>query len=332
VTPTAALEAPGLIGDPSALVDHPSGFLALSPRNRRFTAPGISGFVAYRERGRHLFVFGGVHALPSSRGALLDRLLAHAESAGRRVIVVQLREAHVEPFLSRGFTVNQLGTSFGLTLRDYSLRGTPKMQLRNKIHRARRAGLRVVEVGRDVPRDEDAFGRLRAISAAWLAEKRRRELDFMIGELGGVVDRPRRIFMILEPSGRAVGFITYVPAWGTRPGYLHDLTRRLPDAPAGAMELGHAHALARMATEGVEYLHFGFTPFVVDGSELPGASRWAAWAVRALYRYGAPIYPAASQAHYKLKWGPDIVEREYVAARPLSVRGVMDLLLLTRSI
>ena len=44
------------------------------------------------------------------------------------------------------------------------------------------------------------------------------------------------------------------------------------------------------------------------------------------------LYPARSQACYKLNWGPDIVEREYLAARPLSVRAIIDLLRLTRSL
>jgi len=318
--------------DPPAPIDHPSGFLALSARNQRFTAPGISGLVAYREHGRHFVVLGGVHALLSQQGELLDRFLAHADSRDRRVVVVQLREPHVGPFLERGFTVNQLGTSFTVTLRGYSLGGARKMQLRNKISRARKAGLGVVELGREVPRDEEAFVQLHTISAEWLAAKGRQELDFMVGEIGGPDDRWRRIFMVVDRVGRPLGFITYVPAWGERPGYLHDLTRRRPSAPPGAMELCNAHAIEQLIAEGAEHLHFGFTPFIVDGPDLPGASRLAAWAVRALHRYGAPIYPAASQARYKLKWGPDIIEREYVAARPLSVRAVVDLLRLTRSI
>ena len=328
-----ALEAPGLLPfDPSTLVDHPSGFLALSSRNRQFALDGIPGFVAYREQGRHLVVFGGVHAAPSSQGDLLGRFLAYAASRGRRVIVVQVRAPQVQLFLDRGFTVNQLGTSFGLTLRHFSLRGTSKMQLRNKLSRARKAGLRVVEVGRDVPRDEGTFAQLSAISAGWLQGKGRGELDFMIGEIGHPEEVWRRIFMVLDSSGRALGFITYVPAWGQTPGSLHDLTRRLPTAPPGAMELCNACAIERMMAEGVEFLHFGFTPFITDGAELPGASRVAAWAVRQLGKYGRMLYPAESQARYKLKWGPDIVEREYVAARPLSVRSVIDLLMLTRSL
>ena len=330
---TREFDLPGLYPlDDSALVEHPSAVLALSPRNQRFTFDGIPGFMAYREQGRHLVAFGGVHAALSSQGELLDRFLAHAASRGRRVIVVQLRQPQVQMFLDRGFSVNQLGTSFALTLCHYSLRGTPKMQLRNKISRARKAGLRVVEVGRDVPRDEATYAQLHAISAKWLEAKGRKELDFMVGEIGDLRDSRRRIFMVLDRSDRAVGFITYVPVWGRRPGYLHDLTRRLPTAPPGAMELCNAYAIERMLAEGVEFLHFGFTPFVVDGEEFPGANRLASWAVRNLHRFGSVIYPSDSQAQYKLKWGPDILEREYIAARPLSLRGIIDLLLLTKTI
>jgi lysylphosphatidylglycerol synthetase-like protein (DUF2156 family) len=189
-----------------------------------------------------------------------------------------------------------------------------------------------VELGRQTPRDAATFRRLDAISAAWLGDKGKKELDFMIGELGEVHDTRRRIFVTLDAGDVMRGFITYVPAWGVRPGYLHDLTRRAPDAPPGTMELCNATAIERLAAEGVEYLHFGFTPFVVGGAEHPGANRLAAWAVRQLYRRGRLVYPAESQAQYKLKWGPDILEREYLAARPLSLRAVADLLLLTRSI
>jgi lysylphosphatidylglycerol synthetase-like protein (DUF2156 family) len=318
--------------DDDGVIDHPSGFLTLSPRNARFEDEAGAGFIAYREYGRHLVALGGVHAAPEARGTLLDRFVALAAARGRRPLVVQVRESQVPLFRSRGFTVNQLGTSFTLTLSGFSLRGTAKMRLRNKIARARHAGLRVVELGREAPRDAGAFRRLHAVSAAWLGDKGKKELDFMIGEVGEVDDARRRIFTTVDPAGAILGFITYVPAPGGRPGYLHDLTRRAPDAPPGTMELCNATAIERFTAEGVAYLHFGFTPFVVGGDEPPGANRLAAWAVRQLYRRGRLVYPAESQAQYKLKWGPDVLEREYLAARPLSLRAVVDLLRLTRSI
>ena len=40
-------------------IDHPSGFLALSSHNQRFTITELPGFIAYREQGKHWIFFGG---------------------------------------------------------------------------------------------------------------------------------------------------------------------------------------------------------------------------------------------------------------------------------
>ena len=113
------------------------------------------------------------------------------------------------------------------------------MKLRNKIKRARSLGVRILEVGRELPRDAETFARLNKISDCWIRNKGKKELDFMIGELGAAEDQARRIFVAVQGEGSAaqwLGFITYVPVFGTQPGYLHDLTRRLPESPPGAME------------------------------------------------------------------------------------------------
>jgi lysylphosphatidylglycerol synthetase-like protein (DUF2156 family) len=318
--------------DPRELIDHPSGYLALSPRNRGFLMSRLSGFIAYREQGMHLVALGGVHAPEQARPALLDGFLGLARRRARRVIAVQVRNDQLELFRSRGFKVNQLGSTYGVRLPGFSCAGTRRMKVRQKVKQARAVGLRVLEVGRDLPADEATFARLSAISDAWLKAKGKKELDFMIGELGCPDDSERRIFTVCDAGGEPQGFITYVPAWGRRPGYLHDLTRRLPGAPVGAMELCNVQAMEQFAAEGAEYLHFGFTPFAIDGDEGTEDSRLLAWLVRLLWRHGSAIYPAQNQVAYKLKWAPDYVEREYIAARPLSLRAVIDLLLLTRSI
>lgn len=316
----------------AAIVDHPSGFLALSARNRFFTADGHEGFIAYREQGRHFVLFGGVHAPPSDRDVLLDTFLTMAKKRRRRVIVTQLREPQIPLFASRGFTVNAFGTSFTVTLAGYTLGGTKKMKLRNKIKRANGAGLTVQEVGRELPRTPATFALLQAISGEWLAAKGKKELEFMIGELGTAADSDRRIFVVSDRVRQPQAFISYVPVWGERPGVLHDLTRKTPAAAVGALELCNAFALERFRAEGIQYLHFGFTPFIVPEEPHPEGSRLLHWVVRQLRRRGQAIYPSESQASYKLKWGPDIVEPEYVAARPLSWRAVIDLLMLTRAV
>ena len=327
--PTAA---GSVVSAPHEVIDHPSGYLALSPRNERFTAPGLPGFIAFRQQGGHLVSLGGVHAPAEARGALLDAFLKEANRRRRRVIAVQVRADQTELFRARGFTVNQFGTTYAIRLEVFSYAGTRRMKVRQKVKQARKAGLRILEVGHDLPADEGTFERLRAISSAWLGAKRKKELDFMVGELGEPGDEDRRVFLAADSAGTALGFITYVPVWGSRPGYLHDLTRRLPDAPVGVMELCNAHAIERFAAEGAQYLHFGFTPFAVEGAESGGDSGLVTWLLGLLWRRGAVIYPAQSQVAYKLKWAPDVIEPEYIACRPLSARAVLDFLLLTRSL
>jgi lysylphosphatidylglycerol synthetase-like protein (DUF2156 family) len=206
------------------------------------------------------------------------------------------------------------------------------MKLRNKIKRAEQAGLYVAEVGRDVPHDASTFALIDEISTAWLAEKGNRELDFMIGEVGGPNETQRRIFLVFDRDDQAVAFITYVPVWGDHSGYLHDLTRRRPFAPVGAMELCNREAITHFKEEGAAYLHFGFTPFIVDETEAAPASKVVNWIIRQLRAHGRVVYPAESQASYKLKWGTDLLEREYIAARPLSLRAVFDLGTLIRAL
>jgi len=247
-------------------------------------------------------------------------------------MVVQLRESQVPLFTARGFAVNPLGTSYAVSLKGYSLAGTKKMKLRNKIKRAKGEGLVVQEVGKELPRSEETFARLRDISAAWLAEKGKKELEFMIGELGEPGDALRRIFVVSDAAGKAQAFITYVPVWGERPGVLHDLTRKRPEAGVGAQELCNSFAVERFMAEGVPHLHFGFTPFIVEPQPPSSASRIMHWIVLKLRSHGQAVYPSDSQAAYKLKWGTDILEQEYVAARPLSLRAIVDLLMLTRAV
>ena len=318
--------------EPAQVIDHPSGYLALSSHNSRYSVEGQPGFIAYRERGKHLVLMGGVHAPDELRYELLQSFLLEAERRGRRVMAVQIREDQTELFCRCGFTVNQLGSSYGIRLSRFSLAGARNMKLRHKIKRAREAGLRVFEAGREIPRDGALFARIGAVSEAWLRGKGKKELDFMVGEIGDQSNTERRIFVVVDGSERVVGFITYVPAWGERPGYLHDLTRRLPEAPAGAMELCNIFALERFVAERIEFLHFGFTPFMVDAGPRDFENRLVAFAMRMFGRYGGAIYPAQTQVTYKLKWRPDIVEREFIACRPLSLRALIDLLVLTRSV
>ncbi|HEV2780672.1 MAG TPA: DUF2156 domain-containing protein [Actinophytocola sp.] len=294
-----------------AYSDNPSGFLALNGGNSYFTAAGVDGVVVYRTSGRYLVQFGGPFAAAGDRRTLLTRFGEFAADRGKRIVAIQLQRADAQLYAAAGFAVNQVGASYAVRLDEFTLRGSRFVRLRNKISRARRAGLTVAE--ESVSPCRSALAELDAI---WLHSKGKhaKPLEFLVGERGGPMQPYRRLF-VGRIGGELAGYITYSPVHGSRPGWLHDLSRRRPDGPPGIMEAINKTAIDTFSAEGAPWLHFGFTPFtgLDPGLELPTASRWFRWLVGQLARRGAAVYPASTQLAYKRKWAPQAVLPEYVA-------------------
>jgi lysylphosphatidylglycerol synthetase-like protein (DUF2156 family) len=210
-----------------------------------------------------------------------------------------------------GYTVNQIGASYAVDLARFTVRGRKFVKLRNKIARATRSGLVVREV-----RQPEWDAEMRVLDARWLASKGKhtKELEFLIGEYGGPLQSARRLF-VGTVNGVLAGYVSYSPAYGSMPGWLHDLSRRVPDGLPGVMEAVNSVAIETFQAEGVPWLHFGFTPFTGLSDELAptSRSRGFAWLVRQLAARGAAVYPAATQLAYKEKWAPHAVIPEYVA-------------------
>jgi lysylphosphatidylglycerol synthetase-like protein (DUF2156 family) len=291
--------------------DNPSAFLALNRGNEYFTCRDIDGTVCYRRHGRRLLQFGGPFTAAETRKELETKFVEHAHRNGQRVIGVQLQGSDAELFAELGFTVNQIGASYAVELTDFSLRGKRFVKLRNKISRALRTGLEIAEV------DAGKYlENVQEIDQHWLRDKGRhaKELTFLIGEVGGEWQPLRKLFLGTI-AGRPVAYISYAPVYGSRPGWLHDLSRRLPDCPPGVMEAINSHAIEHFRSLGTRWLHFGFTPFTgLDDAYRPAtASGVAAVIVRLIADHGDRVYPAKSQLEYKLKWFPSTVLPEYFA-------------------
>lgn len=290
--------------------ENPSAFLALNSGNEIFTLPGADGVVVHRRTGRYTVQFGGPFAAPGDYATLLDAFRTQVREEGRTLVGIQLQRADAEHYARSGFTVNQVGASWAVSLPGFSLRGTRFMQLRNKISRARRNGLVVQETPAEQWRDAIA-----AIDAAWLGSKGGAEqLEFLVGQIGGPAQEHRRLFTGTI-DGTPAAYISYSPVYGARAGWMHDLSRRVPDGSPGLMEAINAHAVEVFRAEGAAWLHFGFTPFTgLDARhELDGHSPAFQWLMHALWAEGAALYPAQTQLSYKQKWAPDLVIPEYVA-------------------
>ncbi|MFI5778771.1 bifunctional lysylphosphatidylglycerol flippase/synthetase MprF [Nocardia sp. NPDC051570] len=311
--------------------DNPSAFLALNRSNVLYTDPRIFGFVCYRPVGKYWIQFGGPFAEPSERPELLKSFLAEAHRQRRRVLALQVQGADARLYADIGMRVNQAGASYAVDLADMTLKGKKFVSLRNKISRARRAGLEIAEVDA-----EEYAGAIADIDRRWLREKGRhvKELEFLIGEIGGPAQSSRKLFLGTI-AGEPIGYLSFAPVYGQYSGWLHDLSRRIPQAPPGVMEAINFHAATGFRESGASWLHFGFTPFtgLDPGCELPTASRPVSRIVRLLAEKGELVYPSQTQLDYKLKWNPTAVFPEYIAySRWLSPRAIWSLIRVTNSI
>lgn len=316
--------------------EHPSAFLAMNDRTEQFRADGIDGLIAYRPAGRRYLVqLGGAFAAPQEQPALIDAFEAWAARQRRRVICVQLLRADAEVYARRGYEINQFGSSYSINLAGYSLRGRKFVKVRNMVNRAIREGTTVAEV--PVAERASVADALHRIDQTWLRGKgqRTKELEFLIGEVGGRGGPYRRLF-VAEHQGVPVGYVSYAPAYGTQSGWLYDLTRRASDAPPGVIEAMFATALETFQAEGAGWLHLGMTPFsgLDPANELPDvANRWITPMVGFVGKHGHKVYPAASQASFKLKWLPHVVQPEYNAfAGRVRLGGMYALMRLTRTV
>jgi lysylphosphatidylglycerol synthetase-like protein (DUF2156 family) len=328
------LDLDQVLGCLSRHAHNPSSYLTLNDGNSYFSVPELDGVIAYRPSGRFLVQLGGVFAEVAHRDRLLARFLEFAREADRQVIAIQLLGDDVQEYLTHGFTVNQLGASYARSLSGFSLSGKRYVRLRNKISRARRTGVEVREILRD--RTPELMGQLDAIDRGWLKGKGIgvAELSFLVGQRGGAAEAGRRLFVAYQHD-TIVAYHTFSPVFGRHAGWLHDLSRRTADAPPGVSELIIHTAVEKFVGEGAGHLHFGLTPFtgIDTRHRLPGHSPLGDRIVHWLAEHGEFVYPAKSQAAYKEKWQPDLIQPEYVAFQQgLRLAAVWRLLRMTNAV
>lgn len=288
--------------------ENPSSFLAVNQGNSYFALPGRPGVIVYRPAGNYFVQFAGPFAPTSSYVDLMEAFRSFTAGQGKKLAIIQLQERDARIYADHGYTVNQVGASYAVDLATFTLEGSRNVRLRNKISRALRCGLTVAEV------DYDDWGaRVREVDQLWLPMKGEgaRPLEYLVGQTGGEMQEYRRLF-VGHIGEQLIGYLSYSPVYGSFPGWMHDLSRRRPDSPAGVMEALNKAAIDAFRSEGVPWLHFGFTPFtnMTDAREVPGHSPAFQWLMRYLWE-DQVVYPASTQLAYKSKWNPTLITTEY---------------------
>jgi phosphatidylglycerol lysyltransferase len=286
--------------------DRTEGWLALLGDKQLLLSKNRDGFIMYGVQGRSWISLGGPFGAEASREELVWRFRATANQYGGRPVFYRVPPGDLALYADLGLGFFTLGEEARVPLEGFSVEGHKHKELRSVIRRADREGVTVEIVSPQA--FPGLMPELKAISDAWLAEKRAGEKGFSLGRF-----EPRYLahfpFALVRRHGRLCAFANLWSTLGKEELSI-DLMRHLPDAPHGIMDLLFTRLMLWGKEQGYRWFNLGMAPLagMETGPDAPGWQRLSSL----IYRYGETFYNFQGLRHYKEKFGP-VWEPRYLA-------------------
>ena len=295
---------------------HHLSILATNPQTALFKATNGLGQIAYQIQGNYLFTIGGILAKKENKLNVYREFNDFAKGIGKKIVALHSTLDDIAVLQQYNYSINQLGSSYSINLKQFSFKGKKHATMRNKISKARRQGIIVQEIT-NYQQFLSIKSQLDQIDAEWLSTKGGKALTFMVTNRSIInfPDESYRLF-IARQDNRVLAYILYSRSYGEYKGWVHDLSRQRQNAPMGTLPLINIEAMATFINAQDEYLNFGFTPLADLQNESTietKSSQLFSWISQFLAKYGDVIYPAKGQRQYKMSWRPHIIKPEYIA-------------------
>jgi len=266
-----------------------------------------SGLLMYGVERRTWVALGDPVGPPADRVELAWRFREMAHRHGGWTVFYEVGVTYLPLYIDLGLTLLKIGEEARVPLADFSLEGPRRRGLRRAQRQMEREGVSFEVIPPElVP---PLLPRLRAVSDAWLAEKRTREKGFSLGYFDEAYIA-RFPLAVARRQGEVVAFAT---VWTSRAKVelSTDLMRYGPDAPTGVMQYLFGELMLWGRAEGYEFFGLGMAP--LSGLEpralAPLLSRVGAF----MYRHGEHFYNFQGLREYKEKFDP-IWEPRYLAS------------------
>ncbi|MGI8545834.1 MAG: phosphatidylglycerol lysyltransferase domain-containing protein [Gemmatimonadaceae bacterium] len=283
-----------------------------------------SGFLMIGTAGESRIVMGDPVGPLVSAASLVDTFIRDCDREGSSPVFYRVGPQLLYLYLDYGLTVVKLGEVARVPLRDFSLDGPQRRNLRRVWRKLVDGGCSFELVSREqvIP----LLPELRSISQQWLEQKRASEKGFSLGRFDEsfVADGP---IGIVRVGGRIVAFGT---AWlsGERAEVEIDLMRYSTDAPPGAMRFLLVEFMLWARREGYAYFNLGMVPLsgIRTGSIAPlwnqvvgavriGGERY--YNFQGLREFKAWFYP---------EWEPSYLVSPGGAKRPRIIANIASLI------
>ncbi len=295
--------------------DTTANLALLGDKNLLFNAERTA-FIMYQVSGHSWVAMGDPVGPPEICEPLAWEFLEHCDVMAVSPVFYQVKPQNLPLYIDLGLNLSKLGEEARVELGTFSLEGAARADLRQAHRRANRDGAQF-EV---IPRAGVCaiLGELRAVSDAWLEEKKTAEKRFSLGFFD---ERYLQNFdcAVVRRGGVIVAFANL---WRGASNELSvDLMRYNGDAPKGVIDYLLIECMLWGKTHGFHWFNLGMAP--LSGLEEHAlAPTWHKLG-RMVQRYGEMFYHFEGLRKYKEKFSPVWRPRYLAAPDGLAMAGAL---------
>ena len=275
-----------------------------------------TAFIMYQASGSSWVAMGDPVGPPELHEPLAWTFLENCEVMAVSPVFYQVKPQNLPLYIDLGLNLSKLGEEARVPLETFSLEGPARADLRQAHRRAIRDGAQFEVVARAGV--GAILPELRAVSDAWLAEKKTAEKRFSLGFFD---ERYLQNFDcgVVRRGGAIVAFANI---WRAGTGEISvDLMRYNGDAPKGVIDFLLIECMLWGKTHGSGWFDLGMAP--LSGLEEHAlAPTWHKLG-RMVQRYGENFYPFEGLRKYKEKFLPVWRPRYLAAPDGLAMAGAL---------
>jgi phosphatidylglycerol lysyltransferase len=303
----------------SALISHTDDTTAnlalLGDKNLLFNAERTA-FIMYQVSGHSWVAMGDPVGPAEACEPLAWEFLEKCDVMAVSPVFYQVKPQNLPLYIDLGLNLSKLGEEARVPLAAFSLEGPARADLRQAHRRANRDGAEF-EV---IPSAGVAayLPQLRAVSDAWLAEKKTAEKRFSLG----FFDERYLVHFDCGVVRRGGAVVAFANLWrGAASELSVDLMRYSDAAPKGVIDYLLIECMLWGKAQGYSWFNLGMAP--LSGLEEHAlAPTWHKLG-RMVQRYGEMFYPFEGLRKYKEKFLPEWRPRYLAAPDGLAIAGAL---------
>ncbi len=288
------------VGDDTA-----SNLALLGDKNLLFNEDRTA-FIMYQVSGSSWVAMGDPVGPPDLREPLAWQFLENCDAMAVSPVFYQVKPENLPLYIDLGLNLSKLGEEARVALETFSLEGPARSDLRQTQRRAGRDGALFEVIGR--ANVAAVMPQLRAVSDAWLAEKKAGEKRFSLGYFDETYLQNFDC-AVVRREGRIVAFANL---WRAASNELSvDLMRYGNGAPKGVIDFLLIECMLWGKAKNFQWFNLGMAP--LSGLEEHAlAPTWHKLG-RMVQRYGEMFYHFEGLRKYKEKFAP-VWRPRYLAA------------------